>query len=60
MGKLDKPVLELLQNSRKALTLAEIAQALEKPEKAIYKTLRRLFEKGEIETRGRKYSAVEE
>lgn len=60
MGKLDKPVLELLQQSREALTLAEIAQELKKPEKAIYKTLRRLFEKGEIETRGRKYTVTKE
>ena len=60
MGKLDKPVLELLQHSREALTLAEIAQELKKPEKAIYKTLRRLFEKGEIETRGRKYTVTKE
>ena len=60
MGKLDKPVLELLQHSREPLTLAEIAQELKKPEKTIYKALKRLFEKGEIDTRGRKYTITKE
>jgi predicted transcriptional regulator len=60
LGKLDKPVLELLQHSPDPLTLAEIAQELNKPEKAIYKTLKRLFEKGEIDTRGRKYTITKE
>jgi len=60
MGKLDKAVLELLQHSREPLTLAEIAQELKKPEKAVYKALKRLFEKGEIDTRGRKYTITKE
>ncbi|MFP3984397.1 MAG: helix-turn-helix domain-containing protein [Candidatus Bathyarchaeia archaeon] len=58
MGKLDKTVVELLQSSSAPLTLAEIAQKLDKPEKTIYKTLRRLFEKGQIETRGRQYTVA--
>jgi len=60
LGKLDKPVLELLQSSSKPLTLAEIAQKLNKPEKTIYKTLKRLFEKGQIDTRGRQYTIAKE
>jgi DNA-binding IclR family transcriptional regulator len=55
MAKLDKPVLELLGNSPEPLTLAEIAQELGKSEKAVYKTLKRLFEKEQIETVGRRY-----
>lgn len=60
MGKLDKVVLELLQKSHEPLTLAEIAQKLDKPEKTIFKTLKRLFEKGQIDTRGRQYAIIEE
>ena len=60
LGKLDKPVLEVLQNSSKSLTLVEIAQELDKPEKAVYKTLKRLFEKGKIESKGRQYTVVTE
>ena len=60
MGKLDKPVLELLRNSPEPLTLAEIAQKLDKTEKTIYRTLKRLFEKGQIDSRGRRYSVTAE
>jgi predicted transcriptional regulator len=60
MGKLDKPVLELLQDSPNPLTLAEIAHHLNKSEKAVYKTLKRLFEKGQIDTRGRQYAIAHE
>jgi predicted transcriptional regulator len=56
LGKLDKPVLELLKNSPQPLTLAQIAERLEKPEKPVYKTLRRLFEKEQINTKGRQYT----
>lgn len=60
MGKLDKPVLELLQNSSKPLTLTEIAQKLDKSEKAVFKVLKRLFEKDQIETKGRQYAIAKE
>jgi len=60
LGKLDRPVLEILQNSPEPLTLAEIAQKLDKPEKTIFRTLKRLFEKGKINTRGRQYTIAKE
>ena len=60
LGKLDKVVLELLQNSSEPLTLAEIAQRLDKPEKAVYRTLKRLFEKGKINSKGRQYTVAAE
>jgi DNA-binding IclR family transcriptional regulator len=60
MGKLDKSVLELLQNSPTPLTLAEIAEQLNKPKKTVYKTLKRLFTKNQIETRGRRYTTTSE
>jgi len=60
LGKLDKPVLELLQNSSKPLTLTEIAQKLDKSEKAVFKVLKRLFEKDQIKTKGRQYAIAKE
>lgn len=59
LGKLDKPVLELLRKSPEPLSLAQIAQQLDKPEKTVFKTLRRLFEKDQIQTHGRQYAASE-
>lgn len=56
LGKLDKPVLELLKNTPEPLSLAQIAQKLDKPEKTIYRTLKRLFEKDQIQTQGRQYT----
>lgn len=56
LGKLEEPILELLRNSPQPLTLAEIAQKLDKPEKAVYRALRRLFETGQIEPKGRQYA----
>lgn len=60
LGKLDKVVLEALQSSSEPLTLAEIAQRLDKPEKAVYRTLKRLFEKGKITSKGRQYTVAAE
>jgi len=54
MAKLDEDVVSLLKNSS-PLTLAEIAEKLGKPEKAIFKALRRLFEKETVECVDRKY-----
>jgi DNA-binding IclR family transcriptional regulator len=58
LANLDKSVLELLSNSPQPLTLAEIAQKLDEPEKKVYKALRHLFEKGQIETKGRQYAVA--
>lgn len=55
MAKLDEDVVELLKNSQ-PLTLAEIAEKLGKPEKAIFRALRRLFEKELIDCVNRKYA----
>ena len=60
LGKLDKSVLELLQSSPGPLTLAEIAEKLGKPEKTIYRTLKRLFEKDQIKAKGRQYTIAKE
>jgi predicted transcriptional regulator len=57
MAKLDEDVIALLKNSP-PMTLAEIAEKLGKPEKAVYKALRRLFEKELIDSVNRKYALV--
>lgn len=60
LGKLEKPVLDLLRGSSKPLTLAEISQKLDQQEKTVYKALKKLFEKGQIDSKGRLYRIVEE
>lgn len=60
MGKLDKLVLELLRNSSEPLTLTEIALKLEKPEKTVFRALRKLFEKNQIDAKGRRYTIVKQ
>jgi predicted transcriptional regulator len=55
MAKLDEDVIALLKNSQ-PLTLAEIAEKLGKPEKTIFKALRRLFQKELIDCIDRKYA----
>ncbi|MEM2102342.1 MAG: winged helix-turn-helix domain-containing protein [Candidatus Bathyarchaeia archaeon] len=57
MAKLDEDVVALLKNSP-PLTLVEIAQKLGKPEKAVFRALRRLFEKEIVDCMNRKYSLV--
>lgn len=54
MAKLDEDVVALLKNSG-PLTLAEIAEKLGKPEKAVFRALKRLFEKELIDSKNRKY-----
>lgn len=47
MGKLEDEILNLLKKSE-PLTLMEIAERLNKTPKAVFKSLRKLFEKGAI------------
>jgi len=59
MGKTDDQILQLLNDSG-PLTLAEIAEKLGKKPKAVFRSLRNLFEKGKIETdqKTRRYAIV--
>lgn len=59
MNKLDEQVLKLLSESG-PLTLVEIAEKLDKKPKAVYSSLRRLFESNSInnDLKTRKYSVV--
>jgi DNA-binding Lrp family transcriptional regulator len=54
MVKLDDDVVSLLKDTS-PLTLAEIAEKLGKPEKAVFRALRRLFEREIVECINRKY-----
>ena len=49
MGKIDKLVISLLETSGKPLSLAEIAEQIGKPEKTVFKALRKLFSEGTID-----------
>ena len=55
MGKLENLILSTLESSNEGLTLAEIAGRIEQSEKKVYKSLRKLFEKGKIDSENRRY-----
>jgi len=48
LGKLDEQIVELLKNSGKPMTLAEIADELGKPRKSVFRALQKLFGEGKI------------
>ena len=49
MGKVEKQIISVLENSRKPLSLVEIADQIGKPQKTVFKSLRKLFEKEKID-----------
>ena len=55
MGKLENLILSTLDSSNEGLTLVEIAGRIEQSEKKVYKSLRKLFEKGKIDSENRRY-----
>ena len=59
MAKIHKDIIKLL--SEKPLSLAEIAEKLEKPEKKVYNALKKLFSDGKIDSdnKNRKYSLAQ-
>jgi len=61
MGKLEDEILNLLSKSE-PLTLMEIAERLNKTPKAVFKSLRKLFEEGKIscDARTRRYTLERE
>ena len=60
MGKTDNQILQLLENSPH--TLVEIAEKLEKKPKVVFRSLRKLFEKGKIvvDPETRRYALAKE
>jgi len=55
MGKLEDLVVSTLEGSDEGLTLAEIAERIEQSEKKVFKALRKLFNKGIIDSENRRY-----
>ena len=59
MAKLDDEIVSLLKESGVPMTLKEIAAKVGKPEKAVFKALRRLFQKEKVSSVNRQYSLTE-
>ena len=55
MGKLEDIVVSTLEGSDEGLTLAEIAERIGQSEKKVFKALRKLFNKGIIDSENRRY-----
>ncbi|MCW3977915.1 MAG: hypothetical protein NWE77_08290 [Candidatus Bathyarchaeota archaeon] len=55
MGKLEKSVISTLEGCDEGLTLAEIAQKTGESEKKVFKVLRKLFQKGIVDSGNRRY-----
>ena len=58
MGKLEKLVVSTLESSNEGLTLAEIAERIGETEKKVFKALRKLFEKGMVDSQNRRYKLL--
>jgi len=56
VAKLDEEIVTLLKESGVPMTLKEIAAKVGKPEKAVFKALKRLFEKEKVECINRQYN----
>ncbi len=55
MAKLEKLIVSTLEGANEGLTLAEISEKVEQSEKKVFKALRKLFEKGIINSENRRY-----
>lgn len=62
MGKVDKQIISVLENSRESLSLVEIADQIGKPPKTVFRSLRKLFNEGKIDcdSKNRKYMLAKE
>jgi len=49
MGKVEDQIISVLESSNKPLSLVEIASQIGKPPKTVFKSLRKLFEKGKVD-----------
>ena len=55
MGKLENVIVSTLGGSNEGLTLAEIAERVGESEKKVFKALRKLFNKGIVDSKNRRY-----
>jgi DNA-binding IclR family transcriptional regulator len=62
MGKIHKQIVKLLETSGKPLSITEIAGQMGKPEKSVFKALRKLFSEGTIncDNKTHQYSLAQE
>jgi len=62
MGKVEEQIISVLENSRKPLTLVEIADQIGKSPKTIFRSLRKLFEEGKVDCdiKNRQYTLKKE
>jgi DNA-binding IclR family transcriptional regulator len=62
MGKVEDQIISVLENSKKPLSLVEIADQIGKPPKTVFKSLRKLFEEGKIDcdAKNRQYTLAKE
>ena len=62
MGNVEKQIISLLENSKKPLSLVEIAEQIGKPPKTVFKSLRKLFDEGKIDcdVKNRQYMLAKE
>jgi predicted transcriptional regulator len=55
LAKIENLILAALEELEAGLTLKEIAEKIGESEKKVFKALRKLFEKGAIESKNRRY-----
>jgi DNA-binding IclR family transcriptional regulator len=55
LAKIEDLILSTLESSNEGLTLAEIAEKVGESEKKVFKVLRKLFEKGLVDSGARRY-----
>lgn len=59
VAKLDEAIVSLLKESGVPMTLQEIAAKVGKPEKTVFKALRKLFQKEQVDCVNRQYNLTE-
>jgi len=62
MGKVEEQIISVLENSRKPLTLVEIADQIGKSPKTVFRSLRKLFEEEKVDCdiKNRQYTLKKE
>jgi len=58
MGKLEDRVVSTLESSNEGMMLAEIAERVGETEKKVFKALRKLFQKGIVDSQNRRYKLL--
>jgi DNA-binding IclR family transcriptional regulator len=59
MGKPENSVVSILEDSDEGLTLSEVAERVGQSEKKTFKILRKLFQKGVIDSENHRYKLAD-